>query len=222
MIAITTTGRRQLRRRIASSPTPPKPPPRPGPGSSGASGQVDPLSGLGIGNPVCDRVAEIRDRETRLSCEANGTPESTYPASNYGFDVFIDTGVDAPTGTFTKGFVMILNGLWLGLIFVLKLVLALLGLAFALNPFAEGETMHEISAAVGRLYARVTQPWLPAAVVCGGIWFAYKALLRRELAAGVGGTLAAVAMLVIALGWCSSRRPRSAVSPRCPIASPSG
>lgn len=165
----------------------------------GASGQVDPLSGLGIGNPVCDRVAEIRDRETRLACEANGTPESTYPASNYGFDIFIDTGIDAPTGTFTKGFVMILNGLWLGLIFVLKLVLALLGLAFGLNPFADGKTMHEIAAAVGRVYARVTQPWLAVAVVCGGIWFAYKGLVRREVAAGVGGTLAALAMIVVGL-----------------------
>jgi hypothetical protein len=165
----------------------------------GASGQVDPLSGLGIGNPVCERLAEIRDRETRLSCEANGTPETTYPASNYGFDIFIDTGVDAPTGTFAKGFVMILNGLWLGLIFVLKLVLALLGLAFGLNPFADGETMHEIAAAVGRVYGRVTQPWMSTAVVCGGIWFAYKGLVRREVAAGVGGTLAAVAMIAVGL-----------------------
>ena len=64
-----------------------------------------------------------------------------YPAANYGFDIFIDTGIDAPTGTFVKGFVMILNGIWLGLIFVLKLVLSLLGLAFGLNPFADGETM---------------------------------------------------------------------------------
>jgi hypothetical protein len=165
----------------------------------GASGQVDPLSGLGIGNPVCDQLAEIRDRDTRLSCEANGTPETTYPASNYGFDIFIDTGIDAPTGTFTKGFVMILNGLWLGLIFVLKLVFALLGLAFGLNPFAEGETMREISAAVARLYANVTQPWFSTAVVGGGIWFAYKGLVRREVAAGVGGTLAALAMVTVGL-----------------------
>lgn len=165
----------------------------------GASGQVDPLSGLGIGNPVCDRPGEIRDPDTRLSCEANGTPESTYPASNYGFDIFIDSGVDAPTGTFAKGFVMILNGLWLGLIFVLKLILALLGLAFGLNPFAEGEAMREISAAVGRLYTRVSEPWLSTAVVCGGIWLAYKGLVRREVAAGVGGTLAALAMLTVGL-----------------------
>lgn len=165
----------------------------------GASGQVDPLSGLGIGNPVCDRPAEIRDRDTRLSCEANGTPESAYPASNYGFDIFIDTGIDAPSGTFAKGFVMILNGLWLGLIFVLKLVLALLGLAFGLNPFSEGQTMREISAAVGRLYTQITEPWLSTAIVCAGIWFAYTGLIRRNVGAGVAGTLAALAMLVCGL-----------------------
>ncbi len=165
----------------------------------GASGQVDPLSGLGIANPVCEDLGEIRDRTTRLSCEANGTPESSYPASNYGFDIFIDSGVDAPTGTFAKGLVMILNGLWLGLIFVLKLVLALLGLAFGLNPFAEGETMRTISTAIARLYSRVTEPWLSTAIVCAGIWFSYKGLIRREVAAGVAGTLAAVAMLVLGL-----------------------
>lgn len=174
----------------------------------GAGGQVDPLSGLGITNPVCGRIEEIRDRETRLSCEVSGTPESTYPASNYGFDIFIDTGIDAPTGTFTKGFVMILNGLWLALLFVLKLVLALLGLAFGLNPF-EGETMHEIAAAVGRLYTQVTQPWLATAVVCGGIWLAYKGIVRRELAAGIGGTLAAVAM--IAVGIWVVQQPQASV-----------
>jgi len=165
----------------------------------GAAGQVDPITGLGLRNPVCDRPGEIRARQTRVSCQANGTPESQYPAANYGFDVFIDTGIDAPTGTFAKGFVMILNGLWLGLIFVLKLVLELLGLAFGLNPFADGQAMKKVVAALSRIYRTITDPWLSAAIVAGGIWFAYKGLLRRELAAGIGGTLAGVAMLILGL-----------------------
>lgn len=138
-----------------------------------------------------------------------GTPESAYPASNYGFDVFIATGVTHPVGDFTAAFVTILNGIWLGLIFVLKLVLSLLGLAFGLNPFAEGETMRQTSAAIGRIYARVTDPWLPALIVCAGIWLAYKGLLRREVAAGIAGTLAAVAMLVAGL-WVV-QQPRATV-----------
>lgn len=165
----------------------------------GASGQVDPITGLGLRNPVCDRPGQIRDRQTRISCQVNGTPESQYPAANYGFDIFIDAGVDAPSGTFAKGFVMILNGLWLGLIFVLKLVLELLGLAFGLNPFSEGESMRQVVAALGRIYRAITDPWLSAAIVAGGIWFAYKGLLRRELGAGLGGTLAGIAMLIVGL-----------------------
>jgi hypothetical protein len=165
----------------------------------GSSGSVDPLSGLGIRNPVCDQPAEIRSRATRVSCETTGTPETTYPTSDYGFDVFIPTGVTHPIGDFTAAFVTILNGIWLGLLFVLKLTLTLLGLAFGLNPFADGPTMVRISAAVGDIYDQVTNPWLSALVVCAGIALAYRGLIRRDVAGGVGGTLAAVAMLVLGL-----------------------
>lgn len=175
----------------------------------GEDGQVDPITGLGLRNPVCDQPAQIRDRETRLSCEANGAPESNYPASNYGFDIFISTGVTHPVGDITYGFATVLNGIWLGLIFVLKLVLELLGLAFGLNPFASGQTMSAVSGAVGRMYEQITDPWLSTLIVCGGIWFAYKGLLRREVAAGVAGTLAAIAMLVVGL-WVV-HQPRESV-----------
>ena len=174
-----------------------------------STGQVDPLSGLGIRNPVCDQPAQIRSRTTRLACETDGVPEGNYPASNYGFDIFISTGVTHPIGDITYGFATVLNGIWLGLLFVLKLILALLGLAFGLNPFGDGETMSQITGAVGRLYARITDPWLSTLVVCGGIWFAYKGLLKREVAAGVGGTLAAIAMLVLGL-WVV-HQPRESV-----------
>lgn len=175
----------------------------------GASGQVDPVAGLGVRNPVCDHLDQIRNRSARLSCEANGSPESNYPTSNYGFDTFISTGVTHPIGDFTAAFDSILNGIWLGLTFVLKLILELLGLAFGLNPFGEGQTMARISAAVGRTYDQLTDPWLSTLIVCGGIWFAYRGLLRRDLAGGVGGTLAAIALIVLGL-WIV-HQPRESV-----------
>ena len=176
----------------------------------GSNGQVDPISGLAIRNPVCDQLAQIRSHTTRLACEADGTPESNYPTSNYGFDLFVSTGITHPIGDVTWAFVMLgLNNIWLGLLFVLKQVFALLGLAFGLNPFGEGQTMGQISATVGRLYERITDPWLSTLIVCGGIWFAYKGLLKRELAAGVAGTVAAVAMLVVGL-WVVNQ-PRASV-----------
>jgi hypothetical protein len=165
----------------------------------GSKGQVDPVAGLGIRNPVCDQPGQIRDRATRLSCEGSGSPASDYPTSNFGFDVFIATGVSHPVGDFTAAFVTILNGIWLGLIFVLKLILELLGLAFGLNPFGDGATMSRLSAALARIYNRITDPWLSTLVVCGGIWFAHRGLLRRDLAGSLAGTLAALAMIVVGL-----------------------
>jgi hypothetical protein len=165
----------------------------------GSSGSIDPLSGLGIRNPVCDEPGEIHSRATRTSCEVTGTPETTYPTSDYGFDVFIPTGITHPIGDFTAGFVTILNGIWLGLLFVLKLVLTLLGLAFGLNPFSDGPTMARISAAVSQIYATVTEPWLSALVVCAGIALAWRGLISRDVAGSVAGTIAAVAMLVLGI-----------------------
>jgi hypothetical protein len=165
----------------------------------GENGQVDPISGLGLRNPACDQLDEIRDRLTRVACETNGTPESHYPPTNYGFDTFIDTGVDAPMGTGLSIIVWLLNGVWLGVNFVLRCVFELLGLAFGLNPFGNGETMRQISSSINRLYSRVTNPWLSTLVVMGGIWFAYKGLVKREIGASVSGTLAAISMLVLGL-----------------------
>jgi hypothetical protein len=165
----------------------------------GENGQVDPISGLGLRNPACDRLDEIRDRLTRVACETNGTPESHYPPTNYGFDTFIDTGIDAPMGTGLSIIVWLLNGVWLGVNFVLRCVFELLGLAFGLNPFGNGETMRQLSGSINRLYSRITNPWLSTLVVMGGIWFAYKGLVKREIGASISGTLAAISMLVFGL-----------------------
>lgn len=175
----------------------------------GSSGQVDPISGLGLHNPVCDQPGEIHSKATRLACETEGMPESLYPASNYGFDVFIPTGVTHPVGDIMAGLTSVMNGVWLGLLFVLKLVLTLLGLAFSLNPFSNGPTMAKISEGLQRIYTAVTDPWLSALVVCAGVWLAYKGLIKREVSASVGGTVLGVVLLVLGL-WIVNR-PRETV-----------
>lgn len=175
----------------------------------GSSGQVDPISGLGLRNPVCDRPSEIHAEKTRVACETDGMPEALYPVSNYGFDVFIPTGVTHPVGDIMAGLTTMMNGVWLGLLFVLKLVLTLLGLAFSLNPFSNGPTMAKISEGIEHIYSAVTDPWLSVLVVCGGVWLAYKGLLKREVSASVAGTILAVAMLVLGL-WIVNR-PRETV-----------
>ncbi len=174
-----------------------------------SEGQVDPMAGLGLHNPVCDDLGEIKDRDTRVSCESSGTPENNYPSGNYGFDIYISTGVTHPIGDLSWGLATVLNWMWSGLRFVLNLVLSLLGFAFSLNPFAEGHTMNQITTTIGRVYSRITDPWLSTLIVIGGIWFAYKGLIQRQVAAGAAGTLAAIAMLVVGL-WVV-HQPRESV-----------
>ncbi len=193
-----------------------------GSGILGDSGQVDPIAGLGMRNPMCDRPEEIHSKQVRLNCEESGTPEGKYPISHYGFDAFIDGGIDSPGGIVKEGFIWILVGIWIGLLYVLDGVLMLLGLAFGLNPFSDGKAMHDIAAALDRVYRTVTNPWLSVTVVAGGIWFAYKGLLRREFAASVSGTLAGIAMLIVGLwvvhqpaesvGWIAKLSDRAAVT----------
>jgi hypothetical protein len=174
-----------------------------------SEGQVDAMAGLGVRNPACDDLGEIKDHDTRVSCESSGTPENYYPSGNYGLDLYVDTGVTHPIGDATWLMTQGLNLVWGGLRFVLNLVLSLLGFAFSLNPFAEGRTMSQITTTIGRVYSRITDPWLSTLVVVGGIWFAYKGLIQRQMAAGVGGTLAAIAMLVVGL-WVV-HQPRESV-----------
>jgi hypothetical protein len=165
----------------------------------GGNGQIDPISALGIRSGACDRPSEIEDPNVRQACAQSGAPEGRYPASNYGFDVHIDTGIDAPTGTFAKGLVLILNGIWLGLLFILKLVFAVLGLAFGLNPFSDGRTMSQITSGIAQFYSRITDPWLTTLVVAGGVWMLWRGLVQRQLGSSVAGTIGAVALLLVGL-----------------------
>ena len=144
------------------------------------------------------------------AAKPTAAPESDYPTSNYGFDVFISTGVTHPIGDFTAAFVTILNGIWLGLIFVLKLILELLGLAFGLNPFADGATMSRISASIGRVYDAAHRTLaLGAGRLRRHLVRLPRPDLRRDLAGSVAGTLAAIAMLVLGL-WVV-HQPRESV-----------
>jgi hypothetical protein len=180
--------------------------PRGGGGGPGAAdGAVD-LSGsrqsygttnpLVVRNPVCD---ERLGRDQQENCRVTGTPEGRYPTSNYGFEIHIDTGVDNVVGNFQALLAHIANAIWLALLFVLGLVITLLGWAFELNPFTDNATMGEISAGLERFYRAFTSPWLVVAlVIVGGVGL-YRGLVKREVAATVGGTLLTVALMIGAL-----------------------
>jgi hypothetical protein len=158
-----------------------------------AVGTVNPLA---IRNPLCDEGLKQAERH---NCKVTGTPEGRYPTSNYGFDVHIDTGVDNITGNFASMLAQIANAIWTFCLFILNIVLTVLGWAFSLSPFSDNQTLGAVDSGLERFYHAFTEPWLVAAMVAIGAWALYRGVVRREVAASIGGTLLTLAMMLGAL-----------------------
>lgn len=176
----------------------------PGAADSGGAVEVsgDQNAGYGSANPLVVEnplCSEGLRRSERRNCRMTGTPEGRYPASNYGLEAHIDTGLDNIVGNFQALLAQIANAIWLAMLFVLNLVLTLLGWAFELNPFGDNQTMAEISRGLERFYRAFTSPWLVAAIVVIGAAGIWRGLIRRDAAGAIGGALLSVVLIVAAL-----------------------
>jgi hypothetical protein len=156
-------------------------------------GTVNPLA---IRNPLCDEGLKPAQRR---NCHTTGTPEGRYPTSNFGFDVHIDTGLDNVSGNFASMLAQIANAIWTFCLFILNIVLTVLGWAFALSPFSDNSTLHELDSGLQNFYRAFTEPWMVAAMVAIGAWALYRGVVRREVAATLGGTLLTLAMMLVGL-----------------------
>jgi len=162
----------------------------------GSMGQVDPISGL-VENPICDAVSGASP-EVRSNCRRYGTPDGRYPTGNYGLDVNIDTGLDDIKGTFLSALVSIANMIWLGMLFILKIVLAFLGWAFTLNPFSEGSVLGSVSKGLERFFESFTRPLMVVAFVAIGGWISLG-LIRRRGAETVAQAMFSIALMLLAM-----------------------
>ncbi|MGI8727725.1 MAG: hypothetical protein ACR2K6_08630, partial [Solirubrobacterales bacterium] len=178
-----------------------------GGGDRKVNGQIDALGLLGIGNPLCDQRGEIQRERVRASCKATGAPEGRYPTSNYALDVNIETShdnsflPDTPdlTGTFLSIIATLVNALWTGMLFLLKIVFAVLGWAFSLNPFGDGTgSMGTIQRGTKNLYSALSSPWILTLMVVVGAITAYRGLIQRDVGGAIAGTLGSVALMLVA------------------------
>lgn len=163
-------------------------------------GSLDPTSVLGVTNPLCGEHRQLSARQLR-NCRSSRSPEAAYPVGNYGWDIHIEEGgfitsLLAPTVSF---FLQFLSVFWLALLLVLKGCLIVLGFAFSLSPFTDNQMLREIAQGLTRFYNNFTDPWLTALIVILGIWGLYNGILRRRAGETLGGTLAALVMMLIAM-----------------------
>jgi hypothetical protein len=182
---------------------------RPGRGDSAAdSAYAGPGSpdALTLPNQIC---ASAPSGRAGRNCRGLGEPESSYPISNYGFDINADTGVDNIIGNMQQALGELANALWLGALYLLHGIFTLLGWALSLNPFADDGFLGDLGRRLESLYDLFTEPVLVVAFVALGSWVLWRGLVRREGGPAVAGTLAAVGLMLV--GWVVIHEPRETV-----------
>ena len=170
--------------RDRAAPEPPAAPPLASP-SDHPQGNPDPFAALGAASPFCRRAA-LRNRP---GCRIAGSIAHTYPVSNYGLDIQVETRIDKVENNLFAAIQAIGALIWLGLVYALKGVLLLLEWAFSLDLLSEA--MPGLRRALQTLHRNVLgTPWFLAAITVAGLWGIWRGLVQRrtiQTAAGLGG-----------------------------------
>jgi hypothetical protein len=149
-------------------------------------------------SPLCDAtLAAGLDADQRRACRATGSPAGAIPVDHYAFDISWDPAITQPAKVAIKAFYELLDMLWLGLLFCLRGLLAILDWAFALNPFdAAGGGL---ARALARFFSVIDAGFFTALIAAVGLGAIWSGLVRRRTASAIGSLALAVAMLVVAL-----------------------
>jgi hypothetical protein len=185
-------NRREPDRRQPRRPGPPAPArggePEPSPGNP------DPFASLGARSPFCRRAG----LGSRPGCRIAGSIAHTYPVSNYGLDVQVETRIDKVENNLFAALQSVGALVWLGLVYALKGVLLLLEWAFSLDLL--DEAMGSVRRALEQLHRRVLgTPWFMAAIAIAGLWGIWRGLVQRQTIQTATGLAATVALMLCAL-----------------------
>ncbi len=157
-------------------------------------GDPDPFRTLGASSPFCRR-AGLRSLP---GCRIAGSIAHTYPVSNYGLDVQIDTRIDKVENNLYAAIQAVGALVWLGLVYALKGVLLLLEWAFSLDLL--NEAMSSVRRSLGRLHGSVLGTgWFLAAIAIAGLWGIWRGLVQGRTVDTATGLAVTVVLMVAAL-----------------------
>jgi hypothetical protein len=162
-------------------------------------GNPDPFVALGARSPFCRR-AVLR---ARPGCRLAGSIAHSFPASNYGLDIQIDTGVTRIEDNLLAALQSVAALVWLGLVYALKGTLLALEWAFSLDLL--NEAMRGVRGALRELHTRVLgTPWFMAAIAVAGLWGIWRGLVERRTIQTIGGLAATLGLMLVALALISN------------------
>jgi hypothetical protein len=162
-------------------------------------GNPDPFVALGARSPFCQRPA----LRARPGCRLAGSITHSFPASNYGLDIQIDTGVTRIEDNLLAALQAVAALVWLGLVYALKGTLLALEWAFSLDLL--NEAMRGVRGALRELHTRVLgTPWFMAAIAVAGLWGIWNGLVERRTIQTIGGLAATLGLMLVALALISN------------------
>ena len=159
-----------------------------------SGGNPDPFRALGASSPFCRR-AGLRSRP---GCRGAGSIAHSYPVSNYGLDIQVETRIDKVENNLFAAIQSVGALVWLGLVYALKATLLLLEWAFSLDLL--NEAMSSVRQALERLHRTVLgTTWFLAAIAIAGLWGIWRGLVQQRTIDTAIGLVATVLLMVAAL-----------------------
>jgi len=163
-------------------------------------GSLDPITVLGIQNPLCGERRNLSAAQIR-NCRSSQSPEAEYPPGNYGWDIHIESGgfVTSLLAPVASLILLIASVIWLIFLLILKGCLIILGFTFSLSPFTDNAMLREISNGLERFFRYFTSPWLTSLFVILGTWGLFNGIVRRRAGETVSGMIVALVMMLGAM-----------------------
>jgi hypothetical protein len=151
---------------------------------------------LNLTNPTCGMQGMTTEQMSR--CLRTGDPSVPYPLGNYQMDIHIKLGITHPINNVISIFELIMNVVWLLMLYVLKGALMLVGWAFSLSPFTNAASLGSIQRKLESMYNGLDSAWMNAVLVAIGGYATYLAFVRRRQSDAIGHLLASMAAIVLA------------------------
>lgn len=158
------------------------------------TGNPDPFRELGAGSPLCREPGV----SSRPGCRLSGSVAHTFPVSNYGLDIQIETRIDKVESNLFVALQSVASLVWLGLVYALMGVLLLVEWAFSLDLL--NRSLSSATRAIDRLHETVFgTPWFMAAIAVAGLWGIWRGLVQMETLRTIVGLAATVGLMLVAL-----------------------
>ncbi len=161
--------------------------------ASAPASEGDPLTGNGLGSPLCRHPSGLSAAQQR-SCQTDNFVAAPDPTNNYAFDVNINTGI----GEWGNSVMATIDNFaqfgWMALVSATHGLVVMFEWCYSVNLLSDA-LLSQVTAGLHSARLTFTDPWLPIVLSIASILAVYHGLVRRRVAETMGQVLTMLAMM---------------------------